>query len=81
MPDEKWWRPSRPCLNFGPDHENGRLAEGARFTCHDLGTGWPVEYWQWDMAGRYAGPAGYPIDDMPKARYERSGSQLLFASQ
>jgi hypothetical protein len=37
MPDEMWFRPYRPCQNFGPKNDHGKLLDGGDFACRDAG--------------------------------------------
>jgi hypothetical protein len=78
LPDMKWWRPTWPCNDFGPDYVHDGAGSLLRFTCRDpepaVG---PRELWAWNGEGRYIGPATSPVDDMPRIRFERTASQLL----
>lgn len=78
MPDEKWWRPIRPCQDFGPSNVNGRLIEGGQFSCHDADlTDYQRGSWLWNSDGKYAGPINYPFDDMMPLRFERLGEEIV----
>jgi len=78
MPDEKWWRPYKPCDHFGPKNVNGRLVDGGSFACWDDGlTEYETRSWLWDSKGKYAGPPSYPVEDMYELKFERRGTQVL----
>jgi hypothetical protein len=54
------------------------MVNGGSFRCRDADVDADrIRLWNWDAAGRYAGPQNVPFDDIPRAGVERHSSFVL----
>jgi hypothetical protein len=56
MPDVTWDRWAGACVDFGPDHTEGRLSPSGSIRCHDpLWAENAGDEWRWSYAGEAQG--------------------------